>query len=258
MLRKEVYDLSLKGYKEIVLVGINLSRYGTDIGYNICDAVEAVAESEGVERIRLGSLEPELLTEDILSRLSKCEKFCPQFHLSLQSGSDGTLKRMNRHYTSAEYMEIVNNIRSKFHNPGFTTDVMVGFPGEDEVEFKESLDFVESVGFAKVHVFPYSRRSGTVADRMPNQLTKSVKDRRARIMSDMAQRKREEFLRSQVGITTTIVVEQEVSEGVFEGYTPNYTPVRVSLENHDLKGECLSVRITEAFDDYCEGAVISS
>ncbi len=258
VLRKEVSDLSAKGFREIVLVGINLSRYGTDIGYNICDAVEAVADSEGVERIRLGSLEPELLTEDILSRLSKCEKFCPQFHLSLQSGSDGTLKRMNRHYTSSEYMEIVNNIRSKFNNPGFTTDVMVGFPGEDEKEFSESLSFVEAVGFAKVHVFPYSRRSGTVADRMPMQLTKSVKEERARIMSEIAERKRQEFLLSQVGLTTTIIIEQEVSQGVYEGYTPNYTPVRVSLNSDMYKGECLTVRILEAHDDYCTAEVISS
>ena len=257
-LKEEVSALALKGYKEIVLVGINLSKYGTDIGLNICDAIDAVAEAEGIERIRLGSLEPELLTEDILSRMSKCKKFCPQFHLSLQSGSDGTLKRMNRHYTSSEYMDIVNNIRSKFENPGFTTDVMVGFPGEDEKEFSESLKFVESVGFAKVHVFPYSRRSGTVADRMPLQLTKSVKEERARLMSDMSQRKREEFLRSQVGITTTIVIEQEIENGVFEGYTPNYTPVRISLHSCELKGDCVPVRITEAFDDYCTGEVISS
>ncbi len=256
-LKREVDLLADKGYKEIVLVGINLSKYGSDIGLTLCDAVEAVALNDGIKRIRLGSLEPELLDDEAISRLAKCKKFCPQFHLSLQSGCTDTLKRMNRRYTSDEYAEIVARIRRNFANSAITTDVMVGFPGETEEEFKSSLSFVTDIGFAKVHVFPYSRRSGTVADKMPDQLTNSVKDERARIMIEATEKKQREFLNSQIGTICEVLFERPDANGMYEGYTDNYTMVSVDSDGVNLSGECKKVLITEVSTDRCIGTLVN-
>lgn len=257
-LKREVELLAENGYTEIVLVGINLSKYGTDIGKCLCDAVECVADNDKILRIRLGSLEPELLDDNAIKRLSECSKFCPQFHLSLQSGCTDTLKRMNRRYTSSEYAEIVKRIRANFDNPAITTDVMVGFPGETEEEFTQSLRFVSDIGFAKVHVFPYSRRSGTVADRMPDQLNKSEKDRRAAIMIEETEKRAQEFLVSQVGKVCKVLFERIGSNGLFEGYTENYTSVLVDSLGEDLTGKCLDVKIIEVADGFCKGELVNS
>ncbi len=159
-LKQELIDLSLKGYREVVLVGIDLSSYGKDLGCHLVDAVQLACDIPGIERVRLGSLEPLMLTDRNLSILAALPKFCPQFHLSLQSGCDATLKRMNRHYDTAFYRELVARIRRQFDNPSITTDIMVGFPGETEEEFEQSLAFAREIGFAKVHVFAYSVRPG--------------------------------------------------------------------------------------------------
>ena len=258
VLREEVNKLADKGYLEIVLVGINLSKYGTDIGLTLCDAVECVAQNEKIERIRLGSLEPELIDEEAVARLSKCGKFCPQFHLSLQSGCTETLKRMNRRYTNAEYKEIVDRIRRNFDNSSITTDVMVGFPGETDEEFKESIEFVTDIAFAKVHVFPYSRRSGTVADRMPAQLPKSVKEERAAKMTAATEETKKAFLLSQIGKECDVLFERPDKNGMFEGYTRNYTLVSADSKGADLQGKCLKVRITSISDDRCIGEISDS
>lgn len=258
VLRDEVEKLAQKGYLEIVLVGINLSKYGTDIGLTLCDAVECVAQNEKIERIRLGSLEPELIDEEAVARLSKCSKFCPQFHLSLQSGCTETLRRMNRRYTNAEYKEIVDRIRRNFDNSSITTDVMVGFPGETDEEFNESIEFVTDIAFAKVHVFPYSRRSGTVADRMPAQLPKSVKEERAAKMTVATEETRKAFLLSQVGTECDVLFERPDKNGMYEGYTRNYTLVSVNSRGVDLQGKCISVRITSVADDRCIGELSNS
>lgn len=255
-LKTEVNMLASKGYKEIVLVGINLSKYGSDIGLTLCDAVEAVAENDNIKRIRLGSLEPELLDEEAVSRLASCSKFCPQFHLSLQSGCTETLKRMNRRYTSDEYAEIVARIRGHFKNSAITTDVMVGFPGETEKEFEDSIDFVTNIGFAKVHVFPYSRRSGTVADKMPNQLTTSVKNERAKLMIEATDKKQNEFLCSQLGIECEVLFERPDGKEMYEGYTENYTMVSADTKGVDISGECKKVLITEVLKDRCIGVLV--
>lgn len=255
-LKREVALLADKGYKEIVLVGINLSKYGTDLGYALCDAVEAVASNDLIQRIRLGSLEPELLDDDAISRLAKCKKFCPQFHLSLQSGCTDTLKRMNRRYTCEEYADIVFRIRRNFSYPAITTDVMVGFPGETEEEFLSSLSFVTDIGFAKVHVFPYSRRSGTVADKMPMQLTTSEKNRRARIMISETEKKQQEFLRSQVGLECDVLFERLDENGMYEGYTENYTMVSVDSKEENLAGKCRKVLLTTVSEDRCIGVLV--
>lgn len=255
-IKTEVEALADKGYREIVLVGINLSRYGSDIGCSIFDAVACVESVAGIERIRFGSLEPELLDEDTIIKLSQCRKFCPQFHLSLQSGCDDTLKRMNRKYTSAEYADIVELLRKHFEDSSITTDVMVGFPGEDEREFNESLNFTEKIGFAKVHVFPYSRRSGTVADRMSEQLTKAQKDERARLMSEASEKKRIEFLTDQCGRISEVLFERINKDGYYEGFTRNYTPVYVKDRGEDLSGKCHNVLLIEILNDGCLGELI--
>ena len=254
-LKAEVKLLAENGYEEIVLVGINLSKYGTDIGLTLSDAVECVATQSGINRIRLGSLEPELLDDVTISRFAACDKFCPQFHLSLQSGCTETLKRMNRRYTNSEYADIVERIRSNFDNSSITTDVMVGFPGETEDEFKESLEFVTGIGFAKVHVFPYSRRSGTVADRMPDQIQNSVKEKRAKIMSDACEAKRLEFMQSQVGKVCEVLFERLDSKGMFEGYSKNYTPVSVDTKGADISGKSFNVLITDFDNERCFGVI---
>ena len=246
-IRSSIQTFEKNGYKEVVVVGINLSCYGQDIGESFKNGIITACEAGNV-RIRLGSLEPESMDEDTLRAFAGYSNFCPQFHLSLQSGCDETLKRMNRHYTSKEYAEIVNNIRSVFENAAITTDVMVGFPGETDEEFRSSLEFVKSIGFAKVHVFPYSRRRGTVADKASNQVPENVKKERARLMSAAAEEKRLEFLKSQIGMTEQVLLETRTKEDKMEGYTPNYTPVLVEATD-DMINCIVNVRICKVGDD---------
>lgn len=253
-LKTELEAISARGYKEIVLVGINLSAYGQGEDFCLADAVECACNIHGIERVRLGSIEPEQMDAELISRLAAQPKFCPQFHLSLQSGCDKTLKAMNRHYNSADYMEIVDNLRAAFDNPSFTTDVMVGFAGESEEDFNASMSFVERVGFAKVHVFPYSQRKGTVAADAPNQVSPAEKDKRAALMGKLVEKSREKFLESQVGLTEEVLFER-LRNGVLEGYTKNYTPVRVVCDNAELCGKIYRVRLTKAHKDHCEGAL---
>jgi len=247
--RGEAAHLKALGYREIVLAGINLSSYGKDIGLRLADAVKAVCET-GVERVRLSSLEPELLTESDIALFSSYENFCPQFHLSLQSGCDATLKRMNRRYTSAEYMDIVRMIRTHFKAPALTTDVMVGFAGETKEEFEASLKFVREVGFAKTHVFAYSIRPGTRAAEMPDQIDAQTKEKRVHIMIESTDTIRRSFLAAQTGSEASVLFETEIEPGIFEGYTMNYSPVRVSA-GRDLRGQIEKVIITGAEEDWC-------
>ena len=205
-------------------------------------------------RIRLGSLEPESMDIETLRILSQYKNFCPQFHLSLQSGCDATLRRMNRHYTSEEYAEIVNNIRTVFENPSITTDVMVGFAGETEDEFRQSMEFVDKTGFAKVHIFPYSRRPGTAADKYPDQLSPEVKKERAALMAKNAEKNTAAFMRSQTGRIESVLIETRNKNGLYEGYTMNYTPVFIKADE-SFVGKIVNVRLTEAFNDHCKGII---
>jgi threonylcarbamoyladenosine tRNA methylthiotransferase MtaB len=228
---EELNVLAQNGYREAVLVGINLSSYGQDTGLHLCDAVEAACAVDGIRRVRLGSLEPELLDEPAVERLAKQKKLCPQFHLSLQSGCDATLRRMNRHYDTAQYRKIVWNLRRHFENCAITTDMMVGFPGETEGEFQESLAFMEEIRFAKVHVFPYSRRPGTRAAEATGQLTSAVKEERSRLLAERAGVIRREFLLEQCGKQEEVLFETPVKNGEYTGYTRNYSPVRACFSN---------------------------
>lgn len=251
-LRKELCELSKSGYKEIVLVGINLSSYGQDIAEKFPDAVELACSIDGIERVRLGSLEPDHLTPEVLERLSRCKKLCPQFHISLQSGCDKTLKRMNRHYTADEYRELCQNLRNKFDDCVLTTDVMVGFCGETEEDFEESLRFVKEIGFEKVHVFPYSVRKGTRAEKMDGHLQKAVKEKRAATMIEECEKIRKEFLKNQIGKTVNVLFESKEKDGFLLGHTANYIPVKVKAETW-LCGKFENVKIISSESDFCIG-----
>lgn len=251
-LKAELQKLSDAGFAEVVLVGINLSAYGQDIGLTICDAVELAAEMN-FQRIRLGSLEPDHITDEVIERLSKIEKFCPQFHISLQSGCDNTLKAMNRHYTAGEYMELCAKLRKAFKDTTLTTDIMVGFPTESEEDFRTSVEFAKAVGFEKVHVFPYSPREGTRAAKM-EQIQNRIKEERSHIMIEETEKVRQAFLSSQVGKTVEVLFETRRSDGFTEGYTKNYTPVKV--EGLLPCSEILKAEIVGVDGDFCVGRII--
>ena len=252
-IKREAKELAQNGFSEAVLVGINLSAYGKGEEINLCDAVEAVCSVDGIERVRLGSLEPDHISDEMLLRFKAQSKFCPQFHLSLQSGCDATLKRMNRHYDSAFYFDLITRIRKMFPDASITTDVMVGFAGESEDEFSQSLEFVKKVGFAKAHVFAYSRREGTVAHGLPAQVTNAEKSRRSKLIIDATLESEREFLKSQVTKVFPVLFETE-ENSFFEGYTPNY--LRVKVKNQGLTfGEIKNVKIISAENDYCIGEI---
>ncbi len=250
-IKSEIKALAEKGFKEIVLVGINLSAYGKDTDFDLCDAVSAVAATSGIQRVRLGSLEPDHISDDMLARLKAEPKFCPQFHLSLQSGCDETLRRMNRHYDSAFYRDLVYRIRANFPDAAITTDIMVGFAGETEEEFSQSLAFAKEIGFAKAHIFCYSRRKGTRADTFPHQVENAVKTKRSRILAAVCDESEKNFLLSQVGKVFPVLFETE-EDGFILGYTPNYTRVKIPKEA-GLCGKIAEVLLTEVIDDYCIG-----
>ena len=241
------------GHHEIVLTGINLGCYGQDLGLRLSDAVKAVAGS-GVERIRLSSLEPEMMTDDEIDRLRETDGLCPHFHLSLQSGSDTVLKRMKRKYDKEQYRHVADKLREAFPNCSITTDIIVGFPGETDEEFIESVDFVREIGFAKIHIFPYSMRKGTVAAEM-EQVHPSVRSDRVQMMTAAAKEQELEFYETQIGTEHTVLVEKPQSAEYSHGFTESYIPVRIygtELPRHTLA----DVRITDYRDGYCIGVVI--
>ena len=248
-IRFDVESLAKNGYKEIVLVGINLSSYGVDIGKNLADAVETVCAVDGVERVRLSSLEPDLMTDEILKRLATQPKLCRQFHLALQSGSDSILKKMRRKYTAEEYLCTVNKIRSMFPCATFTTDLIVGFPSEAEEDFNKSLELIDKVGFLKVHVFPYSVRSGTAAEKFDDQISRAVKAERVRAVIAKSSENCQKVLASFIGKTCEVLYETVDDDGFYEGYTKEYIPVK-TRSIKDLRGEILPTKMGEINNDY--------
>lgn len=255
--RQQCVRLSDAGYREIVLTGINLSAYGEESGniHTLFDAVEAACSVDKVERVRLGSLEPDKITPEAVRRLAALPKLCPQFHLSLQSGCDDTLRRMNRHYTAAQYRSIVDALRKVFPDCAITTDIMVGFPGETDKEFETSLQFAHDIAFAKAHVFIYSPREGTRAAKMPDQVDRHTAEQRSRRMIAETGHTRAAFLQGHVGKEFPVLFEQRHSDGFFTGYTPDYTPVRVQ-NDESLTGHTLSVFITGVEEDGCTGQIL--
>ena len=227
---QELHRLTESGYKEIVLTAISLPSYGTDTGTSLVDLVEKAAAVPGVERLRLGSLDPDMLHDDDIFRLSRVEKLCPQFHLSLQSGCDKTLHAMRRPYTTAQFAEIAEKLRSAFgaDRVSFTTDVIVGFPGETEEDFEASMAFVTGQRFLKVHVFPYSRREGTPAYDYPEQVPEHEKEDRSRRMTAAVEAVRAEEAARMQGRAADVLLETPLSATLFTGYTKQYLPVLVT------------------------------
>ncbi len=238
---KEAQGLAQAGYPEIVLTGIHLSSYGRGLDYDLSDLILAVAAVPEVARIRLGSLEPRIMTEAFLQKLSACPKLCPHFHLSLQSGAENTLKAMNRHYSAHEYAETLERIRRYFPQAALTTDVIVGFPGETDEDFAESLAFVKAQRFAEVHVFRYSRREGTVADRMPAQVAESLKKSRSEAMIEACEAMSASFLNEHIGRETELLIEEEEG-GFWYGHTPDYVLTAVPDNGKIRQGSVLSAR----------------
>lgn len=241
-LEKEIENIADNSIKEIVLVGINLSAYGKGESYNIADAVKICAKNDKIKRIRLGSLEPDHITDEIINELAKIDKFCPQFHLSLQSGCDKTLRNMNRHYTTDEYKKLCEKLRNTFDDASITTDVMVGFNQESESDFNETVSFVKEIKFEKVHTFPYSEREGTAASKKGDDVDKQTKERRAKILINEAEKIRKEYLKNLIGSTKEVLFENEVEKDIYQGYTKSYLPVRIKSKEN-LVGKILDVKI---------------
>ena len=243
---EEVRTLAANGYKEVVLTGIHLSSYGIDLGEEdtLLSLILAVHEVDGIERIRLGSLEPRIVTEEFAKTIASLPKICPHFHLSLQSGCDATLKRMNRRYSSEEYYEKCELLRKYFDNPALTTDVITGFPGESEEEFAQSEAFVDKVDFYETHIFKYSRREGTKAAVMENQIPEQLKAERSAKLIELDEKKRRKYEQNFIGKEVEVLVEEQIElEGrkVWTGHTKEYVKVAIdsdeNLENRIIKVE---------------------
>lgn len=255
---EEIRGMAAAGYREVVLTGIHISSYGIDLTEEeeafrgdyrgqsrLMELVEEIQQIGGLERIRLGSLEPRIVTEDFAARLAACDKVCPHFHLSLQSGCDATLRRMNRHYTTGEYYRSVEILRRFFDHPAITTDVIVGFPGETEEDFEVCRQFLERVGFYEMHIFKYSRRRGTAADRMPDQLTDAVKTRRSAVLQQLEALQSRAFRSRYIDKDAEVLFEEarEIDGMRCQvGHTRDY--VRVALpREEDLRGRLQKVRV---------------
>ena len=250
----EAARLGAAGYREIVVTGIHLASYGRGAEHTLLDAVRAVHDAEGVCRVRLGSLEPMIVTEDFARALFELPGLMRQFHLSLQSGSASVLKRMRRRYTPEEYLAALETLRRHMPDCAVTTDIIVGFPGETEAEFEQTLAFAEAARLARVHVFPYSRRGGTAADRMEGQVDEAVKRDRARRLIELGSRLERRFVSGLIGSTQDVLFEQGVGGGMSEGYTGQYVRVRAMAE----PGQIARVRLDRADGTLALGTVIET
>ena len=252
---RQTEQLAAEGYREVVLTGIEISSWGQDMAgeQSLIDLLEAVSETAGDMRLRLGSLEPRTITEDFCRRAARLKNLCPHFHLSLQSGCDETLRRMNRRYDAARYLESVSLLRAYFSGVAVTTDLITGFPGETEEEFEKTLAFLRRCAFAQIHVFPYSIRPGTRAAAM-EQVPKSVKEARAARAGQVAAELHEKYLRSCVGQIFPVLFEQTGEDGCFVGHAPNYMEVAAAGEN--LHNCLRSVRITGVDGSVLKGEIL--
>ena len=245
----EARTLAEKGYQEVVLTGIHLSSYGVDFPEekkaDLLTLIEAVHEIEGIKRIRLGSLEPGIITEEFVKRISELPKVCPHFHLSLQSGCDATLERMNRRYRSKEYRERCEILRKYYENPALTTDVIVGFPGETEEDFESSLAFVKDICFYETHIFKYSKREGTKAAVMDNQIPEQIKTARSNELLELGQKKRIKYEEQFVGTTVEVLMEEQIKidgENYQVGHTKEYVKVALKTEAN-LQNKLVDIQI---------------
>ena len=253
----ELRRLADAGYKEVVLTAISLPSYGTDSGTSLAELIEKAAAVPGIERIRLGSLDPDMLHDEDIRRMAAVKKLCPQFHLSLQSGCDKTLRAMRRPYPTAQYAEIADKLREAFgaENVSFTTDVIVGFPGETEEDFEASMAFVTGMRFLKVHVFPYSRREGTAAYDFPDQLPEHEKEARSRRMTAAVEEVRAAEVCAVQGRTASVLLETPLSATMFTGYTRQYLPVLVNAPGCKT-GDIVEVTLGEWDGKRCRAAIV--
>ena len=256
-IQKEVQALAGRGYREVVLTGIHIGSYGKDLdsGLQLIDVAEAIHSIQGIERIRLGSIEPVLITPDYVRRAAKLDKLCPQYHLSLQSGCDETLRRMNRHYTTAEYRDAVALLRGAIPDTAVTTDLMVGFAGETDEEFEQSYAFCQEIGFSQMHIFPYSIRKGTRAADLPGQISKQVKETRSHRMLELAENMKRKFYQTYSGRELPVLFEQRQADGRFHATTANYMDVLVDSAA-DLSGKLRTVRLGEYQGCYLLGELV--
>ncbi|NMB09011.1 MAG: tRNA (N(6)-L-threonylcarbamoyladenosine(37)-C(2))-methylthiotransferase MtaB [Tissierellia bacterium] len=254
---EECIRLRDAGFKEIVLTGIHIASYGKDIGdLSLIDVIEEISKIQGIERIRLSSIEPTLINEEFMTRAVKTGKLCDHFHLSLQSGSDTVLKRMNRKYTTEEYKNIVKIIRKHMPNAGITTDVIVGFPGETDNEFEETYNFVKEIGFSRIHVFKYSPRQGTVASKFKNQIHGDVKQVRSERLISLGEELSNNFNENFVGKELKVLYEENSKEdqNFMEGYTTNY--IRVKAKGSEkIQGLILNTKLTKKENEYLIGKI---
>ena len=249
-IKDELERLANNGFKEVVFTGINLSCYD-DNGKKLIDVIELAENTEGIERIRLGSLDPEVVTEEFAHRLSKVTKICPHFHLSMQSGCDITLKAMNRHYTSEEYYNKCMLLREKFINPAFTTDVIVGFPQESDEDYATTREFVKKVGFSELHVFKYSRRDGTVAAKMIGQVDETIKSKRSEDLISVGESLKENYRKEKIGEKVSVLFEEEKEINGIKyqvGHTKEYIEVAVETKEN-LAGKIEEVFLKDFIDN---------
>ena len=254
----EANKLANNGYKEIVLTGIHVASYGKDVkdaDTNLLTVIKAIDKIEGVERIRLSSVEPLLMTDEFIDTVAKMPKVCPHFHLSLQSGCDETLKRMNRRYTTKEYKDIVDKLRQKMPNVAITTDVIVGFPGETNNEFSQTYEFLRDIELSQMHVFKYSPRKGTPAADMENQIDPQMKQMRSDKLIALNKQNFTNFAKKFEGQEFNVLFEQNIGENKYEGLTPNYIRVIVESEE-DIQGKILKTKINDVKDEYVEGILV--
>ena len=245
---QQVKQLAAQGYREIVITGIEIASWGVDLPGkpSLITLIEDICHAAGNLRIRLGSLEPRIVTEEFCQRLQKLSNLCPQFHLSMQSGCDTVLQRMRRKYSAGQYLESVNRLKQAFPGCAVTTDMIVAFPGETQEEFEQSLAFIEKCGFADMHIFPYSRRPGTPADKMPGQHGNAVKEERSRVAGLVAKRMSEGYRQALVNSCQEVLFE-ESAQGYFTGHAPNY--VKVYVKGEGLHNQLCRVTVTQIFKD---------
>lgn len=229
----EITDIAKKGIKEVVITGIHIASYGIDFDNKIglIDLLEKINKIDGIERIRLGSLEPKLITEQFIEKLSKLEKICDQFHMSLQSGCDETLKRMNRKYTTQDFEKGVKILRNAYPNSLLTADIIVGFPGETEEEFNTTYDFLKKIGFYKIHTFKYSKRKGTIAEKMPNQISNKLQEERSKKIIELSNDMQNKYNDSYIGKKVKVLFEEKEGEE-YKGHTSNYMLIRVKAKEN--------------------------
>ena len=246
----EIQKIAKEGIKEVVITGIHIASYGKDFKqeYRLIDLLEEMNEIEGIERIRLGSIEPLLITEEFVSRLEKLSKICHQFHLSLQSGCDETLKRMNRRYTTEQFRKITKLLRKTFEDAILTTDIIVGFPGESEEEFERTYAFLSEIKFYKMHVFKYSPRKGTKATTMPNQIDGNQKEERSRRLIELSNKNEKAYNEQYIGKEVEVLFEEE-KNGMWQGHTKNYILAHYKTEEN-MENKIIKLKCEKAEQEY--------